>query len=53
MQNKKWIPLIASIGVGAAAYYTMKRNNQNFGQTVQKMLPFMANLGGNNQQQSM
>jgi len=46
-RNNVWLPIIASVGVGAATYYTMTRNNQNLGQTVQKMLPFMTG-GGNN-----
>jgi len=48
MQNNKgmWLPLIASVGVGAATYYTMTKNNSNFGQTVQKMAPIVAGMGG-------
>jgi len=52
MQNKQgiWLPLLASVGVGAATYYTMTKNNSNFGQTVQKMAPIVASMGsGNNQ----
>ncbi|MFC4022196.1 hypothetical protein ACFOUV_00025 [Oceanobacillus longus] len=47
MQNRNgmWLPILASVGVGAATYYSMTRNNQNLGQTVQKMMPF---LGGSN-----
>lgn len=47
-KNGAWLPILASVGVGAATYYTMTRNNQNLGQTVQKMLPFMAGTGGSN-----
>lgn len=45
-KNNVWLPIVASVGVGAATFYTMTRNNQNLGQTVQKMLPFMT--GGSN-----
>lgn len=48
-----WLPLIASIGVGAATFYTMSKNNQNLGQTMQKVLPFVSGMsGGNNSSNS-
>ncbi|WP_158591819.1 hypothetical protein [Oceanobacillus halophilus] len=50
MRNQNWLPIIASVGVGAATYYTMTKNNQSLGQTVQKVLPFVTGMsGGNNQ----
>ncbi|MFD1038191.1 hypothetical protein ACFQ3N_07165 [Virgibacillus byunsanensis] len=49
--NNMWIPLIASVGLGAATYYTMTKNNQSFGQTMQKMVPFVTQMGGNGNQQ--
>ncbi|WP_179151833.1 hypothetical protein [Oceanobacillus senegalensis] len=52
MKNQNWLPIIASVGIGAATYYTMTRNNQTLGQTVQKVLPFMISTGGNQQQGS-
>ncbi|WP_047981539.1 hypothetical protein [Ornithinibacillus contaminans] len=51
-KNRMWLPLIASVGVGAATYYTMTKNNQTFGQTISKIVPFvtqMGNGGGNSQ----
>ncbi|RDW15919.1 hypothetical protein [Oceanobacillus chungangensis] len=51
-KNGMWIPLIASVGVGAATFYTMTKNNQGLGQTVQNMLPFMSNMGGNKNSKS-
>ncbi|WP_010532332.1 hypothetical protein [Lentibacillus jeotgali] len=48
--NNMWLPLIASVGVGAATYYSMTRNNRNFGQTMQQMVPFVSQMGGGNQQ---
>ncbi|WP_174614089.1 hypothetical protein [Virgibacillus ihumii] len=50
-KNQMWLPLIASVGVGAATYYTMTKNNQNLGQTMQKMVPFVTqmNSGGTRQ----
>ncbi len=49
--QKKWLPILASIGVGAAAYYTISRNNHSVRQTMQKVLPFVSqmNVGGNSQ----
>ncbi|WP_187695385.1 hypothetical protein [Oceanobacillus piezotolerans] len=47
-RNQMWLPLIASVGVGAATYYTMTRNNQSLSQTVQKIMPFMTGMGGSN-----
>jgi hypothetical protein len=47
MQTRgKWLPILASVGVGAATYYTMRKNNQNLGQTVAKMVPFFAGMRG-------
>ncbi|MFD1362309.1 hypothetical protein [Lentibacillus salinarum] len=50
--NNMWLPLIASVGVGAATYYSMTRNNRNFGQAMQQMVPFVSqmNNGTSNQQ---
>ncbi len=53
MNNQNWLPIIASVGIGAATYYTMTKKNQGLGQTVQKVLPFvsaMSGMGGNQQQ---
>ncbi|WP_197431759.1 hypothetical protein [Lentibacillus sp. JNUCC-1] len=46
MQKKgMWLPIVASVGVGAATFYTMTKNNQNLGQTVSKMMPFVSQMG--------
>ncbi|MFC4556750.1 hypothetical protein ACFO3D_00830 [Virgibacillus kekensis] len=50
-KNQMWLPVLASVGVGAATYYTMTKNNQNLGQTMQKMVPFVAQMGGGGNQQ--
>ncbi|WP_217589818.1 hypothetical protein [Lentibacillus saliphilus] len=44
-KNGMWLPLLASVGVGAATFYTMTKNKQNLGQTVGKMLPFVSQMG--------
>lgn len=51
-KNGMWIPLIASVGVGAATFYTMTKNNQGMGQTMQQMVPFISQMGGNQSQSS-
>jgi len=43
-----WIPIIASVGVGAATYYTMSKNNQSIGQTIQKVVPFVSEMSTGN-----
>ncbi|MBY7143917.1 hypothetical protein KFZ56_12830 [Virgibacillus sp. NKC19-3] len=45
--NGMWLPLVASVGMGAATYYAMTKNNQNFGQAMQKMIPVVAQMNGN------
>ncbi|MEN1968161.1 hypothetical protein WMZ97_08820 [Lentibacillus sp. N15] len=57
-KSEMWIPLITSVGVGAATYYSMTKNNQNFGQAIEKMVPFVSQISGNgnmgnNQQMQM
>src|SRR5690625_2187872 len=47
-KNGIWMPLIASVGVGAATFYTMTSNNQNFGQTMRQMIPLVSQMSGSN-----
>lgn len=42
-----WIPLLASLGVGAATFYTISKNNEPIGQTLQKVVPVLSNMTGN------
>ena len=46
-RNGVWLPLIASIGVGAATYYSMSRNNQGIGQVMQQFMPGKTSTTGN------
>lgn len=49
MQNNgMWLPLIASIGVGAVTYYTISKNNHSIGQTFQKVMPYVSQMSGGN-----
>lgn len=51
-KNGIWIPLLASLGVGAATYYTVSKNNQSIGQTIQKVIPLVSEISeGDNTQQ--
>jgi hypothetical protein len=42
MAKQNWLPIVASVGIGAAAYLSMKKGN-SLGKVVQKYMPF----GGN------
>lgn len=40
-----WLPIIASVGVGAATYYTIsKSNNQTISQTLEKIMPVVSQM---------
>ncbi|WP_228550221.1 hypothetical protein [Salinibacillus xinjiangensis] len=49
-QQRNWLPIVASVGIGAAAYYSMKRGS-GMGNLVQKFGPLMTGMGGQNQSQ--
>ncbi|WP_405100498.1 hypothetical protein [Oceanobacillus sp. FSL H7-0719] len=38
-RNGIWLPLLASIGVGAATFYSMSKNNQGLDQMMQQFMP--------------
>lgn len=38
------LPLLASIGVGAATFYTMSKNNSSVSKTVESVAPILTNL---------
>ncbi|WP_053217327.1 hypothetical protein [Virgibacillus senegalensis] len=44
-QRGMWIPLIASVGIGAAAYYSMTKG-QGLGKTIQQSMPMMSGITG-------
>ncbi|CAH0344135.1 hypothetical protein [Bacillus sp. CECT 9360] len=48
-QQQIWFPLLASAGIGAAAFYSMTRG-QGMGQTLQQFLPLATGMGGKGQQ---
>ncbi|WP_264741160.1 hypothetical protein [Cytobacillus firmus] len=49
-QQQIWFPLVASIGLGAAAFYSMTRG-QGMGQSLQQFIPLATAMGGNKGQQ--
>lgn len=50
-QKGIWLPLIASVGVGAATFYSMRKNGKGMGQTIQQMVPFVAGMKNNQSSQ--
>lgn len=51
-KSNMWIPLITSVGVGAATFYTLSKNNHGMEATLQKVMPFLTQMTGNDQQSS-
>ncbi|HEU5139335.1 MAG TPA: hypothetical protein VFT51_05130 [Bacillales bacterium] len=43
-QKGMWLPLMASVGIGAAAYYSMTKNGRSMGKTMQQMVPFVSSM---------
>ncbi len=54
-QEGIWVPLIASVGIGAVAFYSMTRG-KGVEQTIQQSFPFVADIvdpnGAPHQQQN-
>ncbi|WP_186580686.1 hypothetical protein [Aquibacillus kalidii] len=49
MKRNRIVPIIASVGIGAAAYYSMKKG-RGIGSVAQQAIPFAnAIASGNNQ----
>lgn len=47
-KGNMWVPLIASIGVGAATYYAVSKNNQSINSALQQVLPVVSHMSGTN-----
>ncbi|GGP14266.1 hypothetical protein [Oceanobacillus neutriphilus] len=41
-KNSIWLPLVASVGIGAATFYSMTSQQQNVGQALQQAAPFFS-----------
>ncbi|WP_156183055.1 hypothetical protein [Mesobacillus campisalis] len=49
MQKQRiWLSLLASAGIGAAAFYSMNRGN-NVGQVAKNFVPLVTGISGQNQ----
>lgn len=48
-KSNKWIPIITSVGVGAATFYTLSKQNQGMEATLQKVMPFLTQMTESNQ----
>ncbi|HZW68360.1 MAG TPA: hypothetical protein VFF20_07120 [Pseudogracilibacillus sp.] len=40
------VPLLTSLGIGAATFYTMSKNNNSVSKTVENVAPILSNLNG-------
>lgn len=52
-KNSIWLPLVASVGIGAATFYSMTNQQQNVGRALQQAAPFSApnkNRGSGNKE---
>lgn len=48
--QNKWVTILASVGIGAATYFTMSKNRKGLKQTMQNMIPFVSSqMLGNDQ----
>ncbi len=52
-KNEIWVPLAASLGVGAATFYAVSKNNQSFGQAFEKIMPVIQQSMGSNSNSSV
>ncbi|UFU00814.1 hypothetical protein KO561_07735 [Radiobacillus kanasensis] len=43
MDKKMWMPIVASVGIGAAAYYSMSRG-KSISKTAQEFAPLVAGM---------
>ncbi|HET7616674.1 MAG TPA: hypothetical protein VFK27_06890 [Bacillales bacterium] len=44
--NGAWLPIVASVGVGAATYYSLTKGGKSLSNTLQQMVPFVSSIGG-------
>lgn len=46
-KSDMWLTLLASAGVGAAAYYTISKSNQPVDKAIESVVPMLSNMSGN------
>lgn len=44
------VPLLTSLGIGAATFYTMSKNNNSVSKTVENVAPILSNLNDDSSQ---
>jgi len=48
MKKDMWIAVLASLGVGAAAYYTISKSDNPVNKAMQSVAPMLNDANGNN-----
>ncbi|WP_407272897.1 hypothetical protein [Radiobacillus sp. PE A8.2] len=43
-KQRAWVPMLASVGIGAAAYYSMTKG-KSMGKTAAQFAPFISSMG--------
>jgi len=47
-----WLTILASLGVGAAAYYTMSKSDKPMDQAMKSVAPMLSNMTNSNSNSS-
>jgi len=47
-----WITVAASLGVGAATFYTMSKSTKPLNKAVESVTPILSNMAGDHSEQS-
>jgi len=45
-KSDMWLTLLASIGVGAAAYYSISKSNQPVDKAIESVVPMLSGMSG-------
>lgn len=51
-KSNMWLPILASIGVGAATFYTMSKGNAPISKAMQTVAPMLSNMTNNSNDNS-
>lgn len=51
-KSDMWITLLASLGVGAAAYYTISKSNKPVDKALESVVPMFSNMNETNNEAS-
>lgn len=49
-KSDMWLTLLASVGVGAAAYYTISKSNKPVEKAIENITPMLTNMNTSNNQ---